>query len=66
MVYVSSILTTQLTIKFKNMSNQLIAYKIYETEKNDWGNHPLFKDLNRNDKLIVGRIINNLIRQDYY
>ena len=48
------------------MSNQLIAYKIYETEKNDWGNHPLFKDLNRSDKLIVGRIINNLIRQDYY
>ena len=48
------------------MTNQQIAFEIYKTEKNDWGNHPLFRDLPNTNKIVVGRVINNLIRQDFY
>ena len=64
-----SITNKALEIGIKIMTNQEIAYNIYENLNNlntGWGDHELFVNLDRNDQIVVGRVINNLIRQDFY
>ena len=63
-----SITNKALEIGIEIMTNQEIAYKIYEnkTNLNGWGNIVIFSDLDRADQIVVSRIINNLIRQDFY
>ena len=44
-----------------------IAHKIYEDPKalnNGWSEY--VKDLTHSEKLLVSRLVNNWIRQDYY
>ena len=46
-----------------------VAHDIYETPEllnNGWGEHSGFKKLSRAEQIVVSRLVNNWIRQDYY
>ena len=46
---------------------QTIAYEIFEDLTTDsWGNDPRFQALTRSEQIRVSRIINNIIREEYY
>lgn len=51
------------------MKTQTLAYELLEENKtfySQYSEDERFKNLNRSDKASVQRILNNLIRQEYY
>ena len=53
-----------------NKPNQLLAYELFETLKfktfNDFKKNKDYASLNKANQIVVCRIVNNMIREEYY
>ena len=46
--------------------NQQIAYEIFEDNLEDFKQNESYNELDKPNQIVVCRIVNNLIRQEYY
>jgi hypothetical protein len=46
--------------------NQLIAHEIFENNLEDFKQNKDYALLNKPNQIVVSRIVNNLIREEYY
>ena len=46
--------------------NQLIAHEIFENNIQDFKQNKDYTSLDRANQIVVSRIVNNLIREEYY
>jgi len=46
--------------------NQLIAYEIFEDNLEDFKQNKSYNELDKPNQIVVCRIVNNLIREEYY
>ena len=46
--------------------NQIIAYEIFENNIEDFKQHKEYAELDRPNQIRVCRIVNNIIREEYY
>ncbi len=49
-----------------NKPNQKIAYEIFKNNLEDFKQNESYNELNKPNQIVVCRIVNNLIRQEYY
>ena len=50
----------------KKTLNQQIAHEIFKDELEDFKQNKKYNELDKSNQIIVCRIVNNLIRQEYY
>ena len=46
--------------------NQLIAHEIFENNLEDFKQNKSYNELDKANQIVVCRIVNNLIREEYY
>jgi len=46
--------------------NQQIAHEIFDNNLEDFKQNKSYNELNKPNQIVVCRIVNNLIRQEYY
>lgn len=46
--------------------NQIIAHEIFEDNLEDFKQNKSYNELDKQNQIVVCRIVNNLIREEYY